>query len=65
MVQIISGEAEHNISPKIKSVSTKTKTHSDKKGNSLSPLDFCIALIALTRELNRVDYGSHVNGTET
>jgi hypothetical protein len=64
-VQIIGGEAEHNTSAKIKPVSNTLKTHPDKKGNSLSPLNFCIALIAFTHELKRVDYGSQVNGTET
>jgi hypothetical protein len=63
-VQIISGEADHNISAKLKPVITTTRTHPDKKGNSLSPLVFCIAVIALTRDLNRVDYGSYVNGIE-
>jgi len=64
-VQIISGEAEHNTSAKIKPLSNTSKTHPDKKRNSLSPLDFCVALIAYTHEPNRVDYGSQVNGIET
>jgi len=33
-------------------------------GDSLSPLLFCIALIPLTNELNRADYGYQVHGTE-
>jgi hypothetical protein len=34
------------------------------QGDSLSPLFFCIALIPLTNELNRVDCGYQVHGTE-
>jgi len=34
------------------------------KGDSLSPLLFCIALIPLTYELNRADCGYQVHGTE-
>ena len=32
--------------------------------NSLSPLPFCIALVALTHELNRADCGYQVHKTE-
>jgi len=35
------------------------------QGDSLSPLLFCIALIPLTNELNRVDCGYQVHETET
>jgi hypothetical protein len=34
------------------------------QGDSLSPLLFSIALIPLTNELNRVDCGYQVHGTE-
>ena len=34
------------------------------QGDSLSPLLFCIALTPLTNELNRVDCGYQVHGTE-
>jgi hypothetical protein len=34
------------------------------KGDSLSPLLFCIALIPLTNELNRADCGYQISGTE-
>ena len=34
------------------------------QGDSLSPLLFCIVLIPLTNELNRVDCGYQVHGTE-
>jgi len=34
------------------------------QGDSLSPLLFCIALIPLTKELNRTDCGYQVHGTE-
>ena len=34
------------------------------RGNSLSLLLFCIALIPLTNELNRADCGYKVHGTE-
>ena len=32
--------------------------------NSLSPLPFCIALVALTHQLNRADCGYQVHKTE-
>jgi len=34
------------------------------QADSISPLIFCIALIPLTNELNRVDCGYQVHGTE-
>ena len=34
------------------------------RGDSVSPLLFCIALIPLTNELNRTDCGYQVHGTE-
>ena len=34
------------------------------QGDSLSPLIFCIALIPLTNELNRADFGYQVHGNE-
>ena len=43
-------------------------THSDTKrnilGGSLSTLLFCVALIQLTKALNRADCGYQVHGTE-
>jgi hypothetical protein len=35
-----------------------------RRGDSLSPLHFCIALIPLTNELNRADCGCQVHGNE-
>ena len=34
------------------------------QGDSLSPLLYCIALIPLTKELNRADCGYQLHGTE-